>query len=196
MVRSILKSLLFIAALLSITSCERLVESGTIIAGNQKYRSGEYQEAIIDYLKGVNSESNRDYFYYNLGNVYTSLGEYPAAFSIWSRTDGGVNSQLKYNLLYNRGFLEFKLGNYKDAYNLFQQALIIMPSSINAKINLEITLNKMSAASYNQNPEKSDKNLGVKGTSDETQRILEYVRQKEAMSWGINHQGQELENDW
>ena len=87
-----------------------LVESSRILSGNQKFRSGEYQDAIIDYLKGLDSDTNKDYFYYNLGNVYSSLGESPSAFSVWNMADGESNSVLKFSLLYNKGYLEFQEG--------------------------------------------------------------------------------------
>jgi len=196
MVRNILRFIFICASLLMLSSCERLLESSTILAGNQKFRSGNYQESIIDYLKGLDSETNKDYFYYNLGNVYSSLGESPSAFSVWNLADGESNSSLKFSLLYNKGFLEFQEGNYELAYSHFRQALLLMPSSIKAKINLELSLNKISAATYNQSPENNGDSLESEGESDETTRILEYVRQKEAMTWGLNYQEQELENDW
>lgn len=195
MVRNFLK-LLTVSVLLLSTSCERLLESSTLIAGNQKYRSGEYQGAILDYLEGVESDTNRDYFYYNLGNVYSSLGESPSAFAVWDRTDGRVNSKLKFSLLYNRGVLEFQDGNYEQAYEHFRQALTLMPSNIEAKINLELTLNKMSAANYNQVNEAITKSESDIGESDETTRILEYVRQKEVMTWGTTYREEPDVNDW
>lgn len=195
MVGNFLKIVILVLVLFS-TSCERLLESSTLIAGNQKYRSGEYQGAIMDYLKGVDSDTNRDYFYYNLGNVYSSLGESPSAFAVWDRTDGRVNSQLKFSLLYNRGVLEFQDGNYEKAYEHFRQALTLMPSNIEAKINLELTLNKMSAANYNQLNETINLSDNEVGESDETTRILEYVRQKEVMTWGTTYQEDPAVNDW
>ena len=195
MVRNILKITVLLVLLLSLNSCEKLLEGSTLISGNQKYRSGKYQEAILGYLKGYYSKVNGDYFYYNLGNVYTALGEYPSAFSVWSLADGGNNPMLHYNLLYNMGFLKFQLGDYEEAYDLFKRALILQPSSIKAKINLELSLNKMSAANFSQNPD--DKPSGDdQGASDETTRILEYVRQKENMTWGSEDQDHGLENDW
>ena len=196
MVRNILKILIVFSFLSIFSSCERLVESSTILSGNQKFRSGEYEEAIIDYLKGLDSKTNQDYFYYNLGNVYSSLGESPSAFSVWNIANGESNSVLKYSLMYNKGYLEFQEGNYDFAYNHFKEALKLMPSSINAKINLELSLNKMNAATYNQNSEAKQNEYNDNGASDETSRILEYVKQKEAMSWGLEYQEQELENDW
>lgn len=196
MVRNILRLLLLVCLTFAFSSCSRLFESSTIIAGNQKFRSGENQDSIIDYLKGVSSDTNKDYFYYNLGNVYSSLGESPAAFSVWDLADGRTNSNLKFNLLYNRGVLEYQEGNYKISYNQFKQALILIPSSIKAKINLELSLNKMSVANYNQISELNTSDSDIEGATDETTRILEYVKQKEAMSWGLNYQNQDQENDW
>ncbi|MGL1892340.1 MAG: tetratricopeptide repeat protein [Spirochaetaceae bacterium] len=196
MVRNILKLITIIFLTTFVTSCDRLVQSSTILAGNQKFRSGRYQEAIIDYLKGVDSKTNKDYFYYNLGNVYSSLGEYPSAFTVWNLADGQENSSLEFSILYNMGYLEYQEGNYEDAYLHYRQALKLMPSNISAKINLELSLNKMSAANYNQTPELSDNDTTPAGASDETTRILEYVKQKEAMTWGTSHQNQDVENDW
>lgn len=196
MVRNILKISQFLFLIIMLTSCNRLFESSTIIAGNQKFQSGENQDAIMDYLKGVSSETNKDYFYYNLGNVYSSLGESPSAFSVWNLADGQTNPSLKFNLLYNRGVLEYQEGNYTVAYNEFRQALVLIPSSIKAKINLELSLNKMSVANYNQINDLKADDPDTDGATDETNRILEYVKQKEAMTWGLNHQVQEQENDW
>lgn len=196
MVRNILKFILLISSFFIILSCNRFMESSTILAGNQKFRSGHYQDSILDYLKGVDSEIYKDYFYYNLGNVYSSLGENPSAFSVWNLADGESSNSLKFSLLYNKGCLEFQEGNYESSYNLFRQALLLIPSSIEAKINLELSLNKMSAASTNQLPDSPPQDPENKGASDETTRILEYVRQKEAMTWGLNYQEQALENDW
>lgn len=195
MVRNIIK-ILVVALFALLTSCERLVESSSLLTGNQQFRSGEYQDSIISYLKGLNSQESKDYFYYNLGNVYSYLGEYPSAFSVWSHTDGGESSQLRFNLLYNMGYLEYQLGNYVKAYELFKDALNVNPSNIEAKINLELSLSKMSAANYNQGSEISEETREEVKESDETTRILEYVKQKENMSWGTTHQEQELENDW
>lgn len=195
MVRNILRVLLLLLVFI-IQSCDRLVESSSLITGNQQFRNGEYQDSIISYLKGLSSQESKDYFYYNLGNVYSYLGEYPSAFSVWSHTDGGESNQLRFNLLYNMGYLEYQLGNYIKAYELFKDALNVNPSSIEAKINLELSLSKMSAANYNQGSEIIDDNKEEAKESDETTRILEYVKQKEDMSWGTTHQEQELENDW
>lgn len=194
MVRNILIFLLLLFVFTT-QSCERLIESSSLITGNQQFRSGEYQESIISYLKGLESQESKDYFYYNLGNVYSYLGEYPAAFSVWSHTDGGESPALKFNLLYNKGYLEYQLGNYLKAYNLFKAALNINPASIEAKINLELSLSKMSVANYSQGSESAESDQEI-NESDETTRILEYVKQKENMTWGTTHQDQELENDW
>ncbi|OQY37831.1 MAG: hypothetical protein B6229_07530 [Spirochaetaceae bacterium 4572_7] len=194
--RNILKTISIIVIILSLTSCERLTEGATLISGNQKYRSGNYQGAIIDYLKGVESSANMNYFHYNLGNVYSSLGEYPAAFSVWSRATHITNPQLKYNLLFNIGFLKYKLGDYREAYELYRDALVLMPYKLEAKINLELCLSKMSAGTYSPKGEIPKKESDNSGVTDETTRILEYIRQKEAMTWGTEYQASGIENDW
>lgn len=195
MVRNIIK-ILTIASIALLTSCDRLVESSSLLTGNQQFRSGDYQKSIISYLKGIDSQESRDYFYYNLGNVYSYLGEYPSAFSIWSNTDGGESPQLRFNLLYNKGYLQYQLGNYKEAYLLFREALNVNPSSIHGKINLELSLSKMSAANYTQGNESFGEDSTERVQSDETTRILEYVKNKEEMTWGTTYQEEALENDW
>ncbi len=195
MVRNILKLTLFIIISLFFNSCNRIVDGSTLLSGNQKFRSGDYQGAIINYLKGVDSQINRDYFYYNLGNVYSALGESPSAFSVWELTDGGESSQLKFSLEYNKGYLKYQEGNYEEAYSHFRNALQLMPSNLHAKINLELSLNKISAATNNQQSRTTSVPEKI-GESDETARILDYVKQKEAMTWGVDYQPRELENDW
>lgn len=195
MVRNVLKILTVLLGAAILSSCLKLEQSVIVISGNESYRSGDYQDSIMSYLDGIKMDEYKEYFYYNLGNVYTSLGEYPSAMEAWDKAALSREPLLLFDIYFNQGLLEYQLGHYDNAYNMFREALKINSRDIDAKINLEISLKKINASlKGGRSPVKTDRN--GEESSDETKRILDYVKRKEGVTWGKKEQDGPLENDW
>jgi tetratricopeptide (TPR) repeat protein len=190
------RNIVILCFILMLTSCEKINELSSIIIGNQQVKNGDYQGAVVSYLKGIDSENYREYYFYNLGNIYSYLGEYPSAFFVWEKAKEVTNPVMQYNLLYNKGVLEYQKGKYKEAYLEFKKALVINPNKIEAKINLELSLQKMNVANYSSvvAPVRATGQSG--SISDETTRILEYVIKKEEMVWIKAQKQTDSVKDW
>lgn len=167
--------------LLSI-SCGNSAPSTRVLAGNLSYGRGQYQKAILQYLRADDEiRVGKDVIYYNLANVYYALGEGDAALKSWSMAESDTDdADILFRIAFNRGVLYYQRGRYDESYRAFRNALTIRPSDIDAKINLEDSLSRIRSAV----PQSSltGENRISEGDED-SQRLLDYVKRKEADSW-------------
>ncbi|MBI9099830.1 MAG: tetratricopeptide repeat protein [Spirochaetaceae bacterium] len=181
MEKRLLKVLILLSAVLSFASCKAMEPGLSVLVGNYSYQIGEFQQATVHYVKGLESQRFKEWIYYNMGNVYFSLGEGGAALDVWDNVDSAVEPDLRHKLNFNKGVLYYQLGKYSEAYQMFKEALKADPSSLDAKINLELTLGKLAAPAVDRGAESS--NDGDRVNPVETERILEYIRRKEGELW-------------
>ncbi|MFP4363122.1 MAG: hypothetical protein ACLFR1_04570 [Spirochaetia bacterium] len=155
-----------------------------VIRGNYYTQKGAYQQAIVNYLDALDSNTFVEYINFNLGNVYRSQGESEAALQIWEEAETENHEDLYFALHYNRGTLFYEMTRYRDAYREFRDALQVNPNSIEAKINLEYCLEKIeaTAASQEQEQAQTEQSSGS-GAQQGTERVLEYIRRREDQQW-------------
>ncbi|MFO7850303.1 MAG: tetratricopeptide repeat protein, partial [Spirochaetia bacterium] len=115
------------------------------------------------------------WIYYNLGNVYHSLGEADAALNEWERAEDSDDEELMYKVAFNRGVVFYERGEYQNAYDSFRRALRFSPDDIEAKVNMEYTLRKQAMSDSDEKTQTSDSGDKPKASS-ESMRILEYVK--------------------
>ncbi|MDR1931535.1 MAG: tetratricopeptide repeat protein [Spirochaetales bacterium] len=150
-----------------------------VIQGNYYYGRGRYQDAIIRYMRALESEKHTEWIQYNLGNAYYSLGETSAALSVWEKAGRTGDPRLQFYIAYNRGSLYYEMGKYREAYDEFRQALRLEPSAVDAKVNLELSLRKM-----NSGGGTSPQGRGAaEPAGEDSARILDYVKRKEGTKW-------------
>jgi tetratricopeptide (TPR) repeat protein len=170
----------------------------SVVEGNYAYGQGRYQDSTVHYLQAISKGSYGDWISYDLGNVYHSLGESDAALQMWRRAAASNDTTLRYGTSYNLGVQYYELGDYEKAYNSFRKALEYNPSSINAKVNLELSLRKLQpttdSSSFEQ-PKPSDKPAI---SEQDSRRVLDYVRRKEAQEWvpGKTQAPESAPDDW
>lgn len=76
-------------------------ESQLLVAkGNKAYADGQYQEAVDAYLKVLQTGSTSWELYYNLGNSYYKLNEFPSAILYYERAKklNPGNADIDFNL--------------------------------------------------------------------------------------------------
>lgn len=188
-------SLLLLTAILSscvLGEARQKVLSGTLSAGQ-----GDYQGATIAFLGALDQAGGYEpWIQYNLGNVYHSLGEVVAAQNMWALAGTTQDTALLYAVRFNQGVAWYETGRYDLAVGAFRDALMLAPSRIEAKINLELALQnhagslEMSAAPATPPPRE--------GTVLDTRRLLEYVERKELAGEAVPEQAESAEGvkDW
>ena len=158
-----------------------------VIRGNYAYGQGRFQRATVDYLRAWENDEYRAQIAYNLGNVYYALGEVQAALGMWQRAQESGEADILFGVTFNKGVFYYERGRYQDAYTQFKRALEIDPGSVDAKVNLELALEKIRAS---EQVVRGDPSVaGSEGApSAQSVRILEYIRRKEGSRWFATEQ--------
>jgi Ca-activated chloride channel family protein len=143
--------------------------------------SGNYQGANIAYIEAGKTGEKEHWIAYNLGTVYYALGESDAAEREWQIASGSRDEYLLYRAHYNLGVLYFDRGMYSLAYEHFRNALEIHPSGVQAKKNLELTIEKLDVDTRNPAGEGEAQSDGE--SRGEIERILNYLRRMEGEIW-------------
>jgi len=182
MVRS-LAVLVLLSALL--VSCSDWSAGLAIVQGNASFQRGEFQKASLSYLGALSSGTTSDVVNYNLGNVYNALGETNTALAVWKRIGKPADDELAYRLAFNKGYLLYQRGQYDEACQEFRSALLMKPSSLDAKRNLEIALLK----TQNFGPTLPARARTADHTEPgETQKaLLDYINRLEGTRWKANN---------
>lgn len=169
-----------------------------VLQGNYAFGRGHYQTATVHYFGADVRQEHEAYISYNLGNVYYALGELDAARESWDIAAGEAPDQILFGVHFNRGVLFYELARYREAHIEFRQALKIDESSVDAKINLELSLQKLES-SDSAGAERAVAQVD-EGDQLGTQavRVLQYIRRKERQRW-FAEEGPTREsatNDW
>jgi tetratricopeptide (TPR) repeat protein len=176
-----LKFFLF-SFLIAASSCSNSRVYLDVIEGNYAFSRGEYQEANFDYARVKGIEPYTEYISYNLGNVFYALGEIDSAVKEWESINENGKMEITVRKLFNTGVLLFELSRYEESYKIFRHVLEIDPSNINAKINLEYSIQKMNFTTENRAPLSETPVKDLQKT-DDVSRILDFVKRKETNIW-------------
>ena len=166
-----------------------------VLRGNSAYGRGDYQSALVHYMVALESSEESGWIEFDMANVYYALGEPEAALETWfdarrsASVDSARSTALVYATSYNRGVLLYELGQFQDAYDEFRYALTVNSGNLRAKANLELALSKVHAAESASDPgQGAGEGDAEADESQESLRILEYVRRKEAQLWYANRE--------
>ena len=176
-----LVSVVLAAALLA--SCGVAEPHLSVLRGNYAFGQGRFQAATVDYLHALESEQLQEWIAYNLGNVYHALGESESALGMWQTARRSESETLLFGVHYNTGLLFYEAGRHREAYEQFVEALRLNPTSIAAKINLELALARVQAGDAVTAPRRDDTAEPDGAAADESRRILEFIRRREEQRW-------------
>lgn len=175
-----------------LSACTQWSPWTRVLSGNMSYNRGEYQKSLLHYFAAEDeSRPGIDRVYYNLGNVYYSLGEGEAALRAWIMAEDITDDvELLFRIAFNRGLLYYNWGRYEEAYRSFRRALLIKPSDIDSKVNLENSLLRIRL-------EVPQPVLSEEEGSRDGSHVLEYLKRKEMKQWtSKNMESEEFPRDW
>lgn len=177
-----------VATLITVSSCAPYTSHARVARANYNVSRGEYQAAIVDYLRALESNEFEPWLAYNLANVYHYLGESGAAVDRWADAQNGDVPDLAFGAAFNAGVYLYEQGRYSSAFDQFRYALTIDPASVDAKRNLELALEKIAAESEIGEEGGTPTSSGEKGRAEADEpgagaRMLDYVRRKEEQRW-------------
>lgn len=136
----------------------------------------------------------REYAVYALASVYLAQDEYEAALQRLSTVSEDAPGPLRSSKWYQAGIIAFRKGSFEDASVYFRKSLEEDPSSIDAKINLELSQRSLVSAT-------APRTAGSSGfrenrqDGDESDTIFDYIRQKEEERWKSMNQTAENQEE-
>jgi tetratricopeptide (TPR) repeat protein len=184
------KYLLILLFPLLFASCTPYRTHWQVLKGNYEYINGRYQSAAVSYL-GILEEPNGqdEVIHYNLGNVFYALGETTASEDEWNKALGGADPELQFRTLFNMGNLYYELSQYRSAFESFREALILKPDSKETKRNMELTLLRLGSQQEEDRVAPAGGSVAGDISSEEVDRILQYIKRKEESQWVSQHGG-------
>ena len=172
--------------LLFLGSCSLGKTGINTLFGNYSFQKGNYQKAMVYYLKALEEKEFTGLIQYNLGNLYFSLGEPETGKEAWDLAETDADRELLFRVYFNKGIYYFEKGLFREAFESYKNALILKPQDMDAKINLELSYRKiLSTERNNDAPQPERREL-----EDNSLRVLQYVQRKEELFWSEKNRDQ------
>ena len=127
-------------------------ESKSILQGTWNYHQKKYRQATADFLRAIeDSESSQNgtlecYALYNLAATYLMQNETEAATNRLAQLAPDAPDSVRFAAFYNLGIIAHRKGDYAAAADYFKKSLLINSANMNAKINLELSLQQREEA--------------------------------------------------
>lgn len=172
------------------TSCSsRFENSKNILMASWAWHQENYDEAVADFLEVATlAEQNHDelikqYALYGLSSTYLMQNEKDASFERMSQISYDAPPKIRFGVFYNSGILAQREGNYSKAVELFKEALLVEPSNVNAKINLELSLSQSVQNAKEGEQEITPTSETQNNDTEIEQAIFNHIKEKDMMQW-------------
>ncbi len=111
--------------------------------GNALFEKGEYEAALRRYLEAQQEARSRPELHFNAGDALYKQGKYAEAMQEMGRATEGTHPDMSAAAHYNLGNALFRQEKFQEAVGAYKKSLEQKPDDIDAKINLELALEKL-----------------------------------------------------
>lgn len=139
-------------------------EAPHIRQGNKNYDAQQYDEAILEYQRALERNSESLPAQYNMGNTFVRLGQDSAAMDQYIRALEGIDEQAEGNrrevasLYHNIGNILYAHQQYDKAVVAYRQALRKMPKDNETRYNLIKAQEKLKEQQQQQQNQQQNQN--------------------------------------
>jgi tetratricopeptide (TPR) repeat protein len=126
----------------SLFSCNYVEPGLQVFWGNYNSDQGNFQKANLAYLNSLDKSELNMLIHYNLGNTYYRLGESESAIIRWDKVKA-TEVDIQFRLVFNRVSIFMKRKLSGSSKGVFKRAVLLNSSSLDAKVNLELSLNRV-----------------------------------------------------
>ncbi len=150
--------------------------------GNALFEKGEYEAALRRYLEAQQDARNRPALHFNAGDALYKQGKYAEAMQEMARAAEGKHPHLSAAAYYNLGNALFQQEKFGEAVGAYKKSLELKSDDIDAKINLELALEKLEQDRQDQQDQqdgrdKQDQNQDQQNQQDQKQKQSEQDQQ-------------------
>ena len=174
-------------AILLLSGCSS--ETADVLKGTISYHQKKYRHAVSCFMEASENalasedRQSRSYALYDLGTAYIMLGENGAALEQFMTIPDDAPDQVRYAAFYNAGVLAWKESEFDDAKEYFKKALEIDSSKIEAKINLELSIQHSDAKG------KQNQSNAIQASQEENspqnleKAVFEHIKENDQKQW-------------
>ena len=126
------------------------------------------------------------------------LGEDEAAMKRFAQIPDEAPANVKYAAFYNAGVISQKKSNFDDAQNFFRKALEIDNTKIDAKINMELSLQKTLEDGKQNQASTNQINENKEEVPDIDKALFKHIKENDQKQWKNSEtsQNQNLSSDY
>lgn len=124
--------------------------------GNQLFGAEDFEAALEAYRAAQTNRPDSPELHYNVGDALYKQGEMDEAMAAFQKAVESGDSVLGSKAFYNLGNALYKKQVYDQAVGAYEKALELDPSDLDAKINLEMAVEKLEEQQKQQDQEKGD----------------------------------------
>ncbi|MBR4386513.1 MAG: VWA domain-containing protein [Treponema sp.] len=184
-----------------LTSCGGKFSNGTkILEGRLDYNRKDYQGAIANFLEAYDNakvtgdQTSQEYALFGLASTYLMQDENESAVKRFEQISASAPENIRFSVYYNTGIIAHKNGDYAKAATMFKNALEIDSTNINAKINLELSLEENAVQARKSEQQLAPVTSEKEEASPLESAIYSLLREKETEQWK-NSQKDSAERD-
>ena len=122
--------------------------------GNALFEKGEYEAALRRYLEAQQEGRARPELHFNAGDALYKQEKYAEAMQEMGRATEGTHPDMSAAAHYNLGNALFRQEKFQEAVGAYKKSLELKPDDIDAKINLELALEKLKQQQDQQNQDQ------------------------------------------
>lgn len=148
------------------------VDKREVRSGNRAYNDGDYQQAEIDYRRGILKDSTSIAAQYNLGNTLYKLENYQEAAKHFDTIKDSLqsgNMERSSDYFHNVGNVALKEKRYQEAVDAFKESLRRNPYDMETKSNLAYAQKKLEDQQNQQQQQQQDQNQNQNQNQDQDQ---------------------------
>ena len=166
-------------------------ETIEILKGTVSYHKKNYRSAVADFAQAaeLSTEKNNAQFLsfalYDLGTAYSMLGENESAMEKFNSISEDAPDSVRYAAFYNAGVIAHRNSDFDEAQKYFRKALEINSTSIEAKINFELSMAQVSMKG------KQNESQAIQASQPQTEQnpkdmekaIFQHIKENDQKQW-------------
>ena len=184
---AVLTVILCFSLCLTLTGCSDStadVIRGTFAFGQKQYsKAVSYFNSAKETAQENNKEQELDYILYDLGTAYSLLGEESAAMEKYLLIADSAPAAVKYGAYYNAGIIAHKNEDYENAIEYFKKALEVDSTKLEAKINLELSIQNVEVNVKNSTSQATPSTDETRDNRDMEKAVFERIKENDQKQW-------------
>ena len=178
-------------------------ESVKILRGTWEWHKKNYRKAVSFYLdvaQNTAPDKNQtiNYSLYDLAQAYSMTGEDKAALERYAQISSDAPDIVRYKAYYNAGIIACNNGDFDTATSYFRKALEIDSSRIEAKINMELSIQMTAAESKQNEAQAVPASQENQHNQDLENTVFNHIKENDKKQWknSESNQAQNLSDDY